>query len=639
MTMGFNQLGLVAGPIIGGAITSFSNWRWCFYVNLPVGAVAVVAIILLRIPQQTVKPPAISAVLQLPHYLDFIGFILFAPAVLQLLLALQYGGNQFPWNSSRVIGLFCGSAANFVVWFFWNWHKGEKALLPHAMIGRTAVWASGIYQGLLMSAVYGGIYFLPIYFQAINAASPMLSGVYLLPTILPQLVMAASSGLIITKMGYVIPLALFSTIFLSTASGLYSLLQPGSPTGEWVGFQIIGGIGSGAGLQVAVNAIQAVTTGEELSSAMAFMVFAQSLGPAIALALYNVIFDASLKMQLAERAPNVDAQAIVDAGATGFHSLVQPTDLNPVLKAYANSIDRVFFLVAALAACCGIFAWGMGWRDIRKKTGPQDNNEVVEIASDFRGVPRGWYGFPPKAAAVGNHEALVEHLIKRNVDASQKNDEYGAVIAAAAARSSLEIWRLWLRAGVDISGKDLKGMTALHHVAGRGDVTIMEELLHSGADINTRSQFRTTPLVLACYSKGCSALHLSLPDEDIACDLIYAEIPTKAIAADGTTPLLAALTMCSGMKTISLLIQKSTNAPIANQCGRTPLHQAAARASTDAVRLLLEAGVDIVATDRRGFAAARIALAYGKPATLKLILEGFKNAMCNTESMKPSKSS
>jgi hypothetical protein len=167
-----------------------------FYVNLPVGAVAAVAIIILRIPQQTAKPPALSVVRQLHHYLDLIGFVLFAPAVLQLLLALQYGGNQFPWNSSRVIGLFCGSAANFIVWFFWNWHKGAGALLPHAMIGRTAVWASGVYQGLLMSAVYGGIYFLPIYFQAINAASPMLSGVYLLPTILPQLVMAASSGLI-----------------------------------------------------------------------------------------------------------------------------------------------------------------------------------------------------------------------------------------------------------------------------------------------------------------------------------------------------------------------------------------------------------------------------------------------------------
>lgn len=165
-------------------------------MNLPVGAVAAIGITLLRIPQQTAKPPATSVIRQLHHYLDLIGFVLFAPVILQLLLALQYGGNQFPWNSSRVIGLFCGSAANFVVWFFWNRHKGDRALLPPAMVGRTAVWAAGVYQGLLMSGVYGGIYYLPIYFQTVNAASPILSGVFLLPTILPQLVTAASSGFI-----------------------------------------------------------------------------------------------------------------------------------------------------------------------------------------------------------------------------------------------------------------------------------------------------------------------------------------------------------------------------------------------------------------------------------------------------------
>lgn len=386
MTMGFNQLGLVAGPVIGGVLTSFSSWRWCFYINLPLGAIAAVGIILLRIPQQTAKPPARLVARQLHRHLDLIGFVLFAPAVLQLLLALQYGDNQFPWNSSRVIGLFSGSAANFIIWFLWNRHKGDGALLPHAMIGRTAVWASGVYQGLLMAAVYGGIYYLPIYFQAINAASPLLSGVYLLPTILPQLVTAASSGLIISKIGYVMPLGFFSSIVLSVASGLYSLLQPDSPKGEWIGFQVIGGIGSGAGLQVAVNAIQAVTTGEELSSAMAFMVFAQSLGPAIALALYNVIFDASLRTQLAGRVPNVDAQAIINVGATGFRSLVQPGDLNAVLKVYADSIDRVFFLVAALAASASIFVCGMGWHDVRRKGGPEDERKSTGARQDEKRV-------------------------------------------------------------------------------------------------------------------------------------------------------------------------------------------------------------------------------------------------------------
>lgn len=168
-------------------------------MNLPAGAIAVVAISLLRIPEQTKKPPAFSVLSKLHKYLDLVGFVLFAGGVLQFLLALQYGGNKYPWGSSRVIGLFCGAAATGIVWFFWNKHKGEDGLLPYSMISRTAVWSSGLYQACLMCAVYGAIYFLPIYFQSIHNASPIMSGVYLLPLILPQLLMAASSGAISTS--------------------------------------------------------------------------------------------------------------------------------------------------------------------------------------------------------------------------------------------------------------------------------------------------------------------------------------------------------------------------------------------------------------------------------------------------------
>jgi hypothetical protein len=224
------------------------------------------------VPEQVKKPPSITILRKLHRYLDLVGFALFAPAVLQLILALQFGGTTLPWNSSQVIGLFCGAAATFVLWLIWNRYKGADALLPAAMVTRIAVWTSGLYQAFLMAAVYGAIFFLPIYFQAINDASPMMSGVYLLPTILPQLAMAASSGALSESMdhgcgrswlrlanspfclvmavGYVIPLAALSTVLLSIASGLYSILRPNSPTGWWVGFQILGGAGSGLGLQV-----------------------------------------------------------------------------------------------------------------------------------------------------------------------------------------------------------------------------------------------------------------------------------------------------------------------------------------------------------------------------------------------------
>ena len=165
-----------------------------FYVNIPVGAVAALAMVFLRIPEETIKPKPWILLPRIHHYLDLVGFFLFAPAVLQLLLALQFGSQAYPWNSSRVIGLLCGAAANAVVWGFWNRYRGDDAMIPRSMTRRWNVLLSGIYVAFQTSAVYGGIYYLPLYFQAINGASAILSGVYLLPMIISQLIVAGLSG-------------------------------------------------------------------------------------------------------------------------------------------------------------------------------------------------------------------------------------------------------------------------------------------------------------------------------------------------------------------------------------------------------------------------------------------------------------
>lgn len=196
MVMGISQLGLVVGPLLGGALTQYTTWRWCFYINLPIGALVFAALFFVHVPTQVPKAKASTVWSSLHKKLDLIGFTIFAPAAIMLLLAVQYGGNQFAWNSSTVIGLFCGAGITVIVFLAWDYYKGDEAMIPLSMLRKKIVWSGCLVYGFLMSQMFTTSYYLPIYFQGVKGVSPTLSGVYLLPMILAQLFLAIGSGTI-----------------------------------------------------------------------------------------------------------------------------------------------------------------------------------------------------------------------------------------------------------------------------------------------------------------------------------------------------------------------------------------------------------------------------------------------------------
>ena len=150
----------------------------------------------IRIPDRIVKSDTQSKFLLTLKKLDIVGFALFAPAAIQFLLALEWGGSRYVWKSSTIIGLFCGAAGTCCVFLAWEYRRGDSAMIPFSMIRRRIVWCSCSVIFLFMGSLSITSYYMPIYFQAVRNATPTMSGVYILPAILSQIVFATVSGVL-----------------------------------------------------------------------------------------------------------------------------------------------------------------------------------------------------------------------------------------------------------------------------------------------------------------------------------------------------------------------------------------------------------------------------------------------------------
>jgi Fungal trichothecene efflux pump (TRI12) len=166
-----------------------------FYVNLPIGGALAILLLLFKIPEPTTKLPPRQVLGTAIKSLDLPGFMLISPAAIMFLLGLQYGGTVHPWNSSVVIGLLVGAAVTFILFLVWEYHQGDGAMVPFAMIRKRIVWSAAGNLFFLLGAILVAEYYLAIYFQTVLDNRPIMSGVHLLPTTLGLVIFTMLSGI------------------------------------------------------------------------------------------------------------------------------------------------------------------------------------------------------------------------------------------------------------------------------------------------------------------------------------------------------------------------------------------------------------------------------------------------------------
>ncbi|MGZ4359574.1 MAG: MDR family MFS transporter [Gaiellaceae bacterium] len=269
----------VAGPLLGGFFVDNLSWRWVFYVNLPVGAVALVVVAaVLHTPVRRVS-----------HSIDVLGTVLLAAGVGPLTLALTWGGTEYPWASAEIVSLFVAGAVMLVL-FVLQEGRAAEPIIPLGLF-RNRIFDAGSAAGFIVGlAMFGAIVYLPLYLQVVHGVSPTSSGLRLLPLMLGILTTSIVSGRLISRIGRYRAFPIAGTIVMTVGMFLLSRLTITSGEFELGFYTLVLGLGLGLVMQVLVLAVQNAVDYRQLGAATSSATFFRSMGGVFGVAIFGTIF-------------------------------------------------------------------------------------------------------------------------------------------------------------------------------------------------------------------------------------------------------------------------------------------------------------------------------------------------------------